>query len=95
PRRSTTRALHSLVRVGFGAGAFHRTAGEVGVRVLVVHGSDDHHVPVDFAIAATACHPGWDLRIVADAGHDAHAEQPEQWLAIVGAWLDALPAAAP
>jgi pimeloyl-ACP methyl ester carboxylesterase len=95
PRRSTTRALRSLVRIGFGAEGFHATAAAVTAPVRVVHGRDDHHVPVDFAIAAVARHPGWTLRILEDAGHDGHVDHPGEWLSVVSAWLDALPAAAP
>jgi pimeloyl-ACP methyl ester carboxylesterase len=56
--------------------------------VLVVHGSDDHHVPVDFAVAAAARQPGFTLSVLAGAGHDVHVEQPERWLDVVTSWLD-------
>jgi pimeloyl-ACP methyl ester carboxylesterase len=88
PRRSTARALHSLLRVGFGAEAFHATARAVACPVLILHGRDDHHVPVDFAIAAAARHPQWTLRILAGAGHDAHLAAPDRWLGIVLPWLE-------
>lgn len=57
------------------------------VPVLVVHARDDHHVPVDFAIAAAARHPGWTLALLGGGGHHAHVAQPEKWLAAVTAWL--------
>jgi pimeloyl-ACP methyl ester carboxylesterase len=83
---SSTRALLSLLRQaalpgGFGAG--------VSARVLVVHAADDHHVPVDFAVAAARSR-GWDLRVLPTGGHHAHVETPEAWLGVVKPWLDAL-----
>jgi pimeloyl-ACP methyl ester carboxylesterase len=80
--------MRSLVRLGFDAESFHATAGQVAAPVLVVHGRDDHHVPVDFAIAAAARHPAWTLRVLDGAGHDPHVLQPDRWLTVVTPWLD-------
>jgi pimeloyl-ACP methyl ester carboxylesterase len=55
--------------------------------VLVVHASDDHHVPIDFAIAAAHRHPAWDLHTLSDGGHHAHLSRPDQWSNAVGRWL--------
>lgn len=70
---SSARALLSLVRLaarpgGFGAG--------VSAPVLVVHAVDDHHVPVDFAVAAAQSR-GSDLRVLPAGGHHAHVAAPE------------------
>ena len=83
---SSTRALLSLVRLaarpgGFGAG--------VTAPVLVVHAVDDHHVPVDFAVAAARSR-GWDLRVLPAGGHHAHVVAPEAWLGVVVPWLAGL-----
>jgi pimeloyl-ACP methyl ester carboxylesterase len=88
PRRGAARLAGSLVRLGLDAPAFHAVADAVRAPVLVVHGSDDHHVPVDFAVAAAARQPGFTLSVLAGAGHDVHAEQPERWLDVVTSWLD-------
>jgi pimeloyl-ACP methyl ester carboxylesterase len=56
---------------------------------LIVHARDDHHVPVDFALAAAAAHPGWSCAILARGGHHAHVERPADWLGAVSPWLDA------
>jgi len=83
---SSTRALLSLVRRaarpgGFGAG--------VTAPVLVVHAVDDHHVPVDFAVAAARSR-GWDLRVLPAGGHHAHVVTAEAWLKVVVPWLAGL-----
>src|SRR5262249_44708478 len=56
-------------------------------RVLVVHARDDHHVPVDYAIAAAHRHPGWTLEVLDHGGHHAHISAPEAWSAPVTRWL--------
>jgi pimeloyl-ACP methyl ester carboxylesterase len=60
-----------------------------GTPTLVVHARDDHHVPVDFALAAAAAHPAWQCAILPSGGHHAHVEHPDEWLAAVSPWLDA------
>jgi pimeloyl-ACP methyl ester carboxylesterase len=63
--------------------------GGIGVPVLVVHAVDDHHVPVDFALASAARN-GWDVRLLDVGGHHAHLRVPEAWAAAVEPWLVAL-----
>ena len=58
--------------------------------VLIVHARDDHHVPVDFAIAAARRHPGWALRLLDGGGHHAHVRVPTQWSDTVVSWLRGL-----
>src|SRR5262249_25886658 len=56
-------------------------------RVLIVHARDDHHVPVDFAIAAARRHPSWALRILDAGGHHAHVRAADPWAGMVVPWL--------
>ncbi len=58
--------------------------------VLVVHARDDHHVPLDFALAAAARHPAWGVRVLDEGGHHAHVARPKEWLDAVSPWLAAL-----
>jgi hypothetical protein len=51
---------------------------------------DDHHVPVDFAIAARARQPAWSLRILDHGGHHAHLTEPALWGDTATSWLDSL-----
>ena len=69
------------------AGAVRRRARR-HADLLIVHARDDHHVPVDFAQAALAAHPGWSGAILAHGGHHVHVDFPENWLAAVSPWLD-------
>jgi len=93
PRRATARAMRSLARLGLRPDAFHAAASAVRAPVLVLHGGSDHHVPVDFAIAAANRHRDWTIRIVDGADHNFHVDRPAEWLATASSWLDALPAA--
>ena len=81
------RALALLLRQAAGR---DRAEPTPDVPVLVVHARDDHHVPVDFAIAATARHPRWTLRLLDSGGHHAHVTRPEAWVDAVRPWLDGL-----
>lgn len=87
PRGSTGRALGALARLGARPRTFHLLADAVAAPVLVVHGSHDHHVPVDFAMGAVIRHPSWQLDVLA-GGHDLHVDQPAEWLSSVSGWLD-------
>lgn len=60
-----------------------------GVPVLIVHARDDHHVPVDFAIAAARRHPSWELALLEGGGHHAHASGSPAWSDAVRPWLAA------
>jgi pimeloyl-ACP methyl ester carboxylesterase len=87
-RRGTAGALRSLVRLAARPSSFDVLAGAVRAPVLVVHARDDHHVPVDFALAATARHPGWTMRVLDHGGHHAHVTRPADWLCAVAPWLE-------
>ena len=51
-RRGTGGSLRSLVGFALRPARFDALARAVRAPVLVVHAADDHHVPVDFALAA-------------------------------------------
>lgn len=80
-------ALAGLIRLGLHRAEFDADADAVAAPVLVVHARDDHHVPLDFALAAVARHPGWEIRVLERGGHHAHVTRPGDWLAAVAPWL--------
>lgn len=88
PRRDTVGGMRSLARFGRRPAAFHALASAVRAPVLVLHARNDHHVPVDFAIAAAARHPIWTIELLDRGGHSAHADDPAEWLAAARPWLD-------
>ena len=87
PRRGGLQALAGLAGLGLRPSRFHRLAAGVRVPVLVIHGDEDHHVPVDFMLAATRRHPAWDVRVVPGGGHRLHVDRPTDWLALTVPWL--------
>jgi pimeloyl-ACP methyl ester carboxylesterase len=80
-------ALAGLIRLGLDRDGFDADADAVAAPVLVVHARDDHHVPIDFALAAAARHPGWEIRALERGGHHAHVTRPGLWLEAVTPWL--------
>ncbi len=59
-----------------------------GIPVLFVVGDDDQVVP---AAAIDACHravPGSRFHLIAGAGHSSYFERPDEFNAVVGAFLD-------
>ena len=87
PRRGGARALTSLAELGLRPARFHRLAAAVRVPVLVVHGDQDHHVPVEFMLAATRRHPRWAVKVLPGGGHHLHVDQPDDWLDLTTPWL--------
>jgi pimeloyl-ACP methyl ester carboxylesterase len=83
PSGGSARALASLARL---AAQPERLRVELDA-VLVIHARDDHHVPVDFALAA-ASRQGWAVTVLDHGGHHPHVEEPERWLAAAVAWLE-------
>jgi pimeloyl-ACP methyl ester carboxylesterase len=57
PTRRGFGQIASVARLGVRPAAFHRLAAAVACPVLVIHGDQDHVVPVTFARAAAAAHP--------------------------------------
>lgn len=87
PRRGGVGALASMAALGLRPTRFHDVAAGVRVPVLVIHGSEDHYVPIDFMHAATRRYPAWDVAEVAGAGHNVHVDQPNDWLGLTTPWL--------
>lgn len=87
PRRAAAAPLASLVRQAVAPVDLEPALDRAAGAVLVVHARDDHHVPVDFAIAATRRQPGWTLRLLAQGGHHAHVRAPSAWAGVVVPWL--------
>jgi pimeloyl-ACP methyl ester carboxylesterase len=88
PRSGGLSALAGLARLGLHRAAFDADADAVAAPVLVVHARDDHHVPIDFALAAVARHLRWEIRTLDRGGHHAHVTEPGLWLDSVTPWLD-------
>jgi pimeloyl-ACP methyl ester carboxylesterase len=91
-RGGSAATLAGLARLGVRRGDLDAAADAVTAPVLVVHARDDHHVPLDFALAAAARH-GWPVEVLAAGGHHAHVTRPEEWLAAVTPWLESTLAA--
>jgi pimeloyl-ACP methyl ester carboxylesterase len=81
-------ALAGLARLGLRRAEFDADADAVAAPVLVVHARDDHHVPIDFAFAAVARHPGWEIKTLDRGGHHAHVTRPGPWSDMVTAWFE-------
>lgn len=80
-------ALAGLARLGLHRAAFDADADAVSAPVLIVHARDDHHVPIDFALATAARHPTWKISPLDRGGHHAHVTEPRLWLDTVTPWL--------
>jgi pimeloyl-ACP methyl ester carboxylesterase len=87
PSRRGAGQLAALARLGLRPAAFRRLADAVRCPVLVIHGDQDHVVPIAFARAAVAAHPAWTLRELAGAGHNPHRDRPDEWAAAVTEWI--------
>ena len=83
PSGGSARALASLARL---ATQPERLRVELD-SVLVIHARDDHHVPIDFALAAAA-RQGWAVSVLERGGHHPHVDDPERWLAAAVPWLE-------
>lgn len=88
-RRGSTEALVSLIGLGARRGAFDALASAVTAPVIVLHTRDDHHVPVNFALAAVTRRPGWALHVFEHGGHFMHVHRPGEWLEPAMTWLRA------
>jgi len=88
PRPTPSKAgqLSKLARLAMRPLSFHAVADGVRCPVLVIHGADDHVVPVAFARAAAAVHPEWTYAEV-PGGHAVHHDRPHEWAAVVAPWL--------
>ena len=86
--QSSVRPLASLLRLAIVPAGLERALASVTSSVLIVHARDDHHVTIDFAIAASRRHAGWSLEVLDHGGHHAHVRQPHLWTTAVTSWLD-------
>jgi pimeloyl-ACP methyl ester carboxylesterase len=75
--------MSAVARLGLRPSAFHRLAAAVRCPVLVVHGTDDHVVPIVFARAAAGLHPRWEFCELQGSGHHPHRDEPSRWAAAV------------
>jgi pimeloyl-ACP methyl ester carboxylesterase len=93
PTRRGAGQLRSMLPLALRPRAYHAAAAAVGCPVLVIHGDADHLVPVAFARAACARHPGWTYRELAGAGHHPHRDRAREWSGVVTDWLGTVRAA--
>jgi pimeloyl-ACP methyl ester carboxylesterase len=83
PSGGSARALASLARLAAQRGRFRVDLDAV----LVIHARDDHHVPIDFALAA-ASREDWAVTVLERGGHHPHVDNPERWLEAAIPWLE-------
>ena len=65
----------------------HRRLADTGIPVLLLHGRQDMTFPVALAEVTAAAMSTASARILDDAGHMAHIDQPDRWLAAVQHFL--------
>jgi pimeloyl-ACP methyl ester carboxylesterase len=87
--RSFIDGARSMLRLGRRPQVSRRALDNVTCPVLVLHGRRDRLVPVAFAEAELARHPGWRGRFFRDLGHIPQMEAPGRWLAEVADWYAA------
>ena len=85
--RSFLEAARSMLRLGRLPSVSRRALDNVVCPVLLLHGRRDRLVPVAFAEAELAKHPGWRGRFFPDLGHIPQMEAPGRWLAEVADWF--------
>jgi pimeloyl-ACP methyl ester carboxylesterase len=90
PTRRGFGQIASVARLGLRPAAFHRLAASIRCPVLVLHGGQDHVVPITFARAAVAAHPARTFRELPAAGHHPHRDLALAWGGAVSKWLRAV-----
>jgi len=85
--RSFIDGARSMLRLGRRPQVSRRALDNVTCPVLMLHGRRDRLVPVAFAEAELARHPGWRGRFFRDLGHIPQMEAPGRWLAEVADWF--------
>ncbi|HEY8523849.1 MAG TPA: alpha/beta fold hydrolase [Acidimicrobiales bacterium] len=96
-RRNTAEGLASSLELA-GTGSQRPLWGDLGriaVPVLAVAGSDDERYAAIARRLAAAIGGPASVALVPDAGHAAHLERPEAFLAALRPWLAQLPAPEP
>jgi pimeloyl-ACP methyl ester carboxylesterase len=84
---SFLEAARSMMRLGRRPDVSRRALENVTCPVLLLHGRRDRLVPVRFAEAELARHPGWRGRFFQDLGHIPQMEASGRWLAEVADWF--------
>jgi pimeloyl-ACP methyl ester carboxylesterase len=85
--RGSVRPLASLLRLALLPGGLEEALARVTPSVLIIHARDDHHVPVDYAVAAQRRRQDWALEVLDHGGHHAHVTRPAAWSALATRWL--------
>jgi len=83
--RSYLGAARSLVR--YLARPMQRDLDRITAPTLVIHGSLDALVSIEFARAHVARRPDWTLIEIDDVGHIPHLEAPQRFVDAVVTWL--------
>ncbi|MDP9860857.1 MULTISPECIES: alpha/beta fold hydrolase [Streptosporangium] len=65
-----------------------RRLAALGVPMLLLHGRQDMVFPAALAARAERLIPSATARVLEEAGHMAHIDQPDRWLAEVQGFLD-------
>jgi pimeloyl-ACP methyl ester carboxylesterase len=61
---------------------------DLGKPILLLHGRHDMTFPASLVEPTTALTPSARGVVIEEAGHMAHVDQPERWLAAIRAFLD-------
>ena len=69
-----------------------QTARRVVCPVLVIHGTADAQVPLEWSRELCRGRREWTLQEIEGAGHSAHIDSPELWATAVVDWLDGVAA---
>lgn len=64
---------------------------QIGIPVLLLHGSHDTTVPVFLAIRCASQIPNARAAVIDGAGHMTHVDEPDQWIAALESFLIELP----
>ncbi len=85
-----TQIIPAMTRVQFGP-SVKQTLRQAKMPILLLWGEQDRMIPPQFAAQFAACNPQITLKMLPQAGHCPHDEQPEQVNNLILAWLATLP----
>jgi pimeloyl-ACP methyl ester carboxylesterase len=85
--RGSVAPLASMLRLALRPAGLEEALARVTSSVLIIHARDDHHVPVDYAIAAQRRRQDWALEVLDHGGHHAHVTRPVAWSFLAARWL--------
>ena len=80
-------AARSLVTLVASARSLERAVSGISAPTLLVWGDLDRLVSTHVITALSARRPDWALHIFEGVGHAPQIEVPEEFVAVVGAWL--------